>query len=211
MPYFFQFAKDKLPSQVEQVNESAMNRLSLSIPDRNIRYCKTIGRFDYRMLMKQDVGFDIQENSKIVERYKYYNTHQNYLFRAEDENHSNQEDLFMYQYIRDKIIEETGAELDYVVNTLVAYLYTVQKTSTKKMLWACFGDTIVANLKNNVSGKVCPICGRRFEPKRGNQDVYCSDECYAEGNRQKTRERKSLAVATSETVGAQGVGDFGVV
>lgn len=211
VPYFFQFAKDKLPSQVEQVNESVMNRLSLSIPDRNIRYCKTIGRFDYRMLMKQDVGFDIQENSKIIERYKYYNTHQNYLFKVEDENHSNQEDLFMYQYIRDKIVEETGAELDYVVNTLVAYLYTVQKTGTKKMLWACFGDVIVANLKDNVSGKVCPICGRRFEPKRGNQDVYCSDECYAEGNRQKTRERKSLAVVTSETVGAQGFGDFSVV
>ena len=210
VPYFFQFAKDKLPSQVEQVNTSAMNRLSLSIPDRNIRYCKTIGRFDYRMLMKQDVGFDIQENSKIIERYKYYNTHQNYLFKTEDENHSNQEDLFMYQYIRDKIIEETSAELDYVVNTLVAYLYTVQKTGTKKMLWACFGDVIVANLKANVSGKVCPICGRRFEPKRGNQDIYCSDECYAQGNRQKTRERKSLAVATSETVGAQGFGDFSI-
>lgn len=208
VPHFFQFAKDKLPHQVEQANESAMNRLSLSIPDRNIRYCKTIGRFDYRMLMKQDIGFDIRENSKIVERYKYYNTHQNYLFKAEDENHSNQEDLFMYQYIRDKILEETGAELDYVVNTLVAYLYTVQKTGTKKILWACFGDVIVANLKDNVSGKVCPICGRRFEPKRGNQDVYCSDECYAEGNRQKTRERKSLAVVTSEIVGAQGINDF---
>lgn len=211
VPYFFQFAKDKLPSQVEQANESAMNRLSLSIPDKNIRYCKTVGRFDYRTLMKQDVGFDIQENSKIVERYKYYNTHQNYLFKAEDENHSNQEDLFMYQYIRDKILEETGAELDYVVNTLVAYLYTVQKTGTKKMLWACFGDVIVANLKNNVSGKVCPICGRRFEPKRGNQDVYCSDECYAEGNRQKTRERKGLAVTNSETVVAQGIADFSVL
>lgn len=82
VPHFFQFAKDKLPHQVEQANESAMNRLSLSIPDRNIRYCKTIGRFDYRMLMKQDIGFDIRENSKIVERYKYYNTHQNYLFKA---------------------------------------------------------------------------------------------------------------------------------
>lgn len=190
VPYFFQFAKDKLPSQVEQANESAMNRLSLSIPDRKILYCKTIGRFDYRMLMKQDVGFDIQENSKIIERYKYYNTHQNYLFKAEDENHSNQEDLFMYQYIRNKIVEETGAELDYVVNTLVAYLYTVQKTGTKKMLWACFGDVIVANLKDNVSGKVCPICGRRFEPNKFVQDrqVCCSKECkikYDTQNRRK--------------------------
>ena len=185
VPYFFQYAKDKLfskdksVSQVEQVNQSAMNRLSLSIPDQKIKYCKTIGKFDYRVLMNQSIGFDIQENSKIIERYKYYNTHQNYLFKAEDENHSNQEDLFMYQYIRDKILEETEAEIDYVVNTLVAYLYTVQKTGTKKMLWACFGDVIVANLKNNVSGKVCPICGRRFEPNKFVQDrqVCCSKEC----------------------------------
>lgn len=194
VPYFFQFAKDKLPSQVEQPNQSAMNRLSLAIPDKKIRYCKTIGKFDYRMLMNQAVGFDIREDSKIIERYRYYNTHQNYLFKSEDENHANQEDLFMYRCIKNKIFEEAGADLDYIVNTLVAYLYTVQKTGTKKMLWACFGDIIVTNLKANVSGKVCPICGRRFEPARGNQDVYCSEECYLEGNRQKARERKSLAV-----------------
>lgn len=194
VPYFFQFAKDKFPYQTEKPNESAMNRLSLSIPDKKIKYCKTIGKFDYRMLMNQGVGLDIREDSKIIERYRYYNTHQNFLFKTDDENHVNQEDLYMYAFVRDKILKETGNEIDYVVNTLVSYLYTVQKTSTKKMLWACFGDVIVANLKANVSGKVCPICGRRFEPKRGNQDVYCSDECYLEGNRQKTRERKSLAV-----------------
>ena len=194
VPYFFQFAKDKFPYQTEKPNESAMNRLSLSIPDKKIKYCKTIGKFDYRMLMNQGVGLDIREDSKIIERYRYYNTHQNFLFKTDDENHANQEDLYMYAFIRDKILEETGNEIGYVVNTLVSYLYTVQKTSTKKMLWACFGDVIVANLKANVSGKVCPICGRRFEPVRGNQDVYCSEECYLEGNRQKARERKSLAV-----------------
>lgn len=194
VPYFFQFAKDKFPYQTEKSNESAMNRLSLSIPDKKIKYCKNISKFDYRMLMNQDVGLDIREDSKIIERYKYYNTHQNFLFKTDDENHANQEDLYMYAFVRDKILEEAGGEIDYVVNTLVSYLYTVQKTSTKKMLWACFGDVIVANLKANVSGKVCPICGRRFEPARGNQDVYCSEECYLEGNRQKARERKSLAV-----------------
>lgn len=194
VPYFFQFAKDKLPHQTEKPNQSAMNRLSLSIPDKKIKYCKTIGKFDYRMLMNQDAGFDIREDSKIIERYKYYNTHQNFLFKTDDENHANQEELYMYAFVRDKILVETGSEIDYVVNTLVSYLYTAQKASTKKMLWACFGDVIVANLKANVSGKVCPICGRRFEPKRGNQDIYCSDECYLEGNRQKSRERKGLAV-----------------
>ena len=166
-----------------------MNRLSLSIPDKKIKYCKTIGKFDYRMLMNQDVGFDIREDSKIIECYKYYNTHQNYLFKAEDEKHSNQEDLFMYQYIRDKILEETGVELSYVVNTLVAYLYTVQKIGTKKMLWACFGDVIVANVKTNVSGKVCPICGKRFEPNVHNQ-VCCSVDCAHTMDIQKKRENR---------------------
>ena len=189
VPYFFQFAKDKLSHQTEKPNQSAMNRLSLSIPDKKIKYCKTIGKFDYRMLMNQDVEFDIRENSKIIECYKYYNTHQNYLFKAEDEKHSNQEDLFMYQYIRDKILEETGAELSYVVNTLVAYLYTVQKIGTKKMLWACFGDVIVANLKANVSGKVCPICGKRFEPNVHNQ-ACCSVDCAHTMDIQKKRENR---------------------
>ena len=189
VPYFFQFAKDKLPTQVEQPNHSTMNRLSLAIPERKIKYCKTINKFDYRMLMDQIIGFDIQENSKIIERYKYYNIHQNHLFKAEDEKHSNQEDLFMYQYIRDKILEETGAKLSYVVNTLVAYLYTVQKTGTKKMLWACFGDVIVANLKANVSGKVCPICGKRFEPNVHNQ-VCCSVDCAHIMDVQKKRENR---------------------
>lgn len=200
VPYFFQFAKDKLPSQVEQPNQSAMNRLCLSIPDKKIRYCKTIGKFDYRMLMNQDVGFDIREDSKIIEWYKYYNTHQNYLFKTDDENHANQEELFMFSYIRAKILEETGADLDYIVNTLVAYLYTVQKIGTKKMLWACFGDTIVANLKTNVRDKVCPICGRRFEPSVHNQ-VCCSVECAHTMDIQKKRKnRLSVKPKTAETL-----------
>ena len=176
VPYFFQFAKDKESEQVEHSNESAMNRLSAYIPDKRISYCKTVSKFDYRMLMNLDCGFDIREDNQIIERYKYYNRNQNFLFKTDDENHASQKDLYMFRFIRDKILEETEVELNYVVNTLVVYLYTVQKNSNKKMLWSSFGDVIVKNLKKNVKGKICPICGKRFEPN-SNRQLTCSEEC----------------------------------
>lgn len=176
VPYFFQFAKDKEPEQTERPNESAMNRLSAYIPDKRISYCKTVGKFDYRMLMNLDYGYDIREDNLIVERYKYYNQSQNVLFKTDDENHSSQEDLYMFRFVRDKILEETGEELNFIVNTLVMYLYTVQQNSNKKMLWSSFGDVIVENLKKNVKGKICPICGKRFEPNN-NRQLTCSEEC----------------------------------
>lgn len=192
VPYFFQFAKDKESEQVEHPNESAMNRLSAYIPDKRISYCKTVGKFDYRMLMNLDCGFDIREDNQIIERYKYYNRNQNFLFKTDDENHASQEDLYMFRFIRDKILEETGAELNYVVNTLVVYLYTVQKNSNKKMLWSSFGDVIVENLKKNVKGKICPICGKRFEPN-SNRQLTCSEECSEKLNiiKQRVRDKKS--------------------
>ena len=57
------------------------------------------------------------------------------------------------------------------------------------MLWACFGDVIVANLKTNVRGKVCPICGKRFEPNVHNQ-VCCSVDCAHTMDIQKKRENR---------------------
>ena len=203
VPHFFQFAKDKLESQTEPPNTSPMNRLCLSIPDKKIRYCKTIGKFDYRVLMNQSVGFDIKEDSEIIERYKYYNNNFDNLFSKDDTKYIDQSDYYAPLYVRQKILEENDNELDYIVNTLVLYYYTIKKDSSKRLLWDCFGDVIVKNIKANATGKVCPICGRRFEPKRGQQDIYCSDDCYVEGNRQKARERKSLAVQTLEPVVSQ--------
>ena len=89
-----------------------------------------------------------------------------------------------------------GGEKDYVINTLIVYSYTVKKNSTKKLLWACFGEEMVDNLKVNTKdlGKICPICGKRFKPfHSGDIDIYCSTECYAVGKKQYDREyrRKS--------------------
>ena len=176
VPYFFQFAKDKEPEQTERPNESAMNRLSAYIPDKRISYCKTIGKFDYRKLMNLDCGFDIREDSLIIERYEYYNQNKDKIFNIDDGKYLNQMDCYLPKYVRDKIIEETRYDLDYITNTLVVYFYTIKKNSNKELLWSSFGDVIVENLKKNVKGKICPICGKRFEPNN-NRQLTCSEEC----------------------------------
>ena len=162
-----------------------MNRLSAYIPDKRISYCKTVGKFDYRKLMNLDCGFDIREDSLIIERYEYYNQNKDKIFNIDDGKYLNQMDCYLPKYVRDKIIEETRYDLDYITNTLVVYFYTIKKSSNKELLWSCFGDIIVENLKKNVKDKICPICGKRFEPRDNTNTVYCSDECYKLANRQK--------------------------
>ena len=188
VPYFFQFAKDKEPEQTERPNESAMNRLSAYIPDKRISYCKTVGKFDYRMLMNLDCGFDIREDSLIIERYEYYNQNKDKIFNIDDGKYLNQMDCYLPKYVRDKIIEETGCNLDYITNTLVVYFYTIKKNSNKELLWSSFGDVIVDNLKRNVKGRVCCICGKRFIPKVVH-GTTCSDECHIKLNRIQQLER----------------------
>lgn len=176
VPDFFIYAKNKESYQVEAPNNSTMNRISASIPISKIKFSKSISKFDYCMLMNLDCDFSISGDSPVVKAYDYWNARQN-LFNEEDLNQKDQ-DLYKYKQIRNKIIEESDRDLDYIVNTLIAVLYTSRKASAKKTLWACFGDVILENLKRNLEGKgkVCQICGRRFTPKTSMQNT-CSEEC----------------------------------
>lgn len=186
VPDFFIYAKDKEPHQVEQLNKSTMNRIAAKIPDSKIKFSKFISKFDYRMLMNLDYDFSISSENLVIQSYDKWNSKQ-YLFAIEEDNHQKQEDIYMYQKIRQNIIDECDKDINYIVNTLVAYLYTVRHSSQKKTLWACFGDVIVENLKKNLKnkGKICQICGKRFYPKRITQN-YCSNECYVKAHISKT-------------------------
>lgn len=188
LPAFFEFAKDKLKDQVEKSNDSTMNRISKSIPSSRISYCKTISKFDYRMLMNQKEEFTISSDSEIIKTYDYWNTHQ-YLFNSTTEDRVNKEETYMYQQIREKVLKSTEKSLDYVINTLVTYLYTVRPNSKKKILWGAFGREIVGNLKVNTAnlGKICPQCGKRFKAEKDSQ-VYCGEKCFRESRKRKSKE-----------------------
>lgn len=179
LPNFFIYAKDKSCSQVEPSNNSAMNRIANKIPSSTIRFNKSLNKIDYRNLMNQVVGFDLSKDNPIIFSYDYWNGRQGLFETNPEEEYSKQEDLYVYHKIREKILEDNkDFDIDFIVNTLVVYLYTLRNSSSKKTLWACFGDIIVQNLKNNVSGKerICKVCGKRFTPKVDNQ-ICCSTNC----------------------------------
>ena len=187
VPDFFIYAKDKELHQVEQPNNSTMNRIAASIPDSKLIFSKSISKFDYRMLMNLDCDFSISADNQVVKSYDYWNARIN---EFEDDKAVKNQDMYKYRNLRKKVLEETNKDIDYIVNTLVAYLYTVRKTSAKKGLWDSFGDVIIENLKNNLKdkGKVCQSCGKRFKPKRITQN-YCSEECYTVAKNQREIER----------------------
>ena len=72
------------------------------------------------------------------------------------------------------------------------WFISIKKNSNKELLWSSFGDVIVENLKKNVKGKICPICGKRFEPN-SNRQLTCSEECSEKLNiiKQRVRDKKS--------------------
>ncbi len=177
VPHFFIYAKDKEPTQCESANDSTMNRISSFIPNPMVRYNKNIDKFDYQILMNPDADFTIK-HSPILETYDYWLTHR-YEFYDVNEG-IDDEDLWMYQKIREKFLEL--GDIDYIVNSLVVYCYTKRVNSNKKLLWACFGDVIVSNIKKNLpklesdKGIICPVCGKRFKAATYNQ-ICCSKEC----------------------------------
>ena len=170
-----------------------MNRISVHIPSSRLKYCKAIGRFDWRMLINQNVDYTVRENAKVIKIYNQW-IYDQYRFGYGEDEHINEDDLYKYRCIRQDILNKAKADKDYVVNSLVVYAYTVKKTSNKKLLWACFGEDIVANLKANVSGKICPVCGKRFDLNVYNQNC-CSAECKQKLDSQRKHENKFLSVA----------------
>ena len=163
---------------MEPPNDSTMNRISAKIPNSRIKYPKTTSKFDYRVLMNPEFGLDISKESPIIKSYDYWNARQGF-FNEQDDNVKDQ-DLYKYQKIREKILEESGKSIEYVVNTLVSFMYTVRRQSLKKTLWACFGDVILSNIRSNLDSKskVCAVCGKRFVPHaQAPHTLFCSDKC----------------------------------
>lgn len=191
VPNFFIYAKDKTKAQVEEVNNSTMNRISESIPSSLVKYSKTIGKLDYKKLMSnEDIEFD-GKAAVVIDTYNYWNRRQNTIFSFEDDDHVNQEDMYAYQRMRQIILDSVDLDTNTVVNILVKYLYTVKPNSTKKLFWACFGGEVVENLKKNTQGlgNVCEICGKRFKPNNAVQK-YCGPECSQVANIELTKAKK---------------------
>ena len=191
LPYFFVYAKDKLEKQVEPQNNSAMNKIGNAIKDTRMYFADLgLQKPDYRLLMS-DFKFKSNRNQQaIIDMYDEINAKSRFYFiDKEFEIKELNNKIYLYDCIR-KEFEDKYENLDLIVNTLVETLYEKRKSSTKKLLWDCFGDIIVRNLENNIPKytTTCEKCGVRIV-KSGKVTKYC-DKCAKEIKKEQDRTRK---------------------
>lgn len=190
LPYFFVYAKDKLDKQVEPQNNSVMNKIGIAIKDTRLHFTDLgLQKPDYRLLMS-DFKFKSNKNQQeIIDLYDEINLKSRFYFIGREfEIKDLNSKIYLYDCIRKEFEEKYN--IDLVVNTLIETLYEKRKSSTKKLLWDCFGDIIVKNLEKNIPKHTttCEKCGARIV-KSGKVTKYC-DKCYKEVNRENARKRK---------------------
>lgn len=173
VPHFFIYAKNKTSEQVEPISNSLIDSFSKRIKSPILRLnIKNFGTLNYRNLLNNKL---IKIDDKIIEKYNELN--KKYHFKINQKNKDNID--FIISQIKDELLELGSNDIE-VTDMLVKYLYSNKKTPYKEVLWQCFGDIIVNNLKNNIPNNSiqCKNCGTRFVPKSNNQ-VNC-EKCQKE-------------------------------
>jgi hypothetical protein len=182
VPHFFIEAKDKENKNVEDLNSSTVNRLRKIIPNKAIRFEKIAGKFDYKMLMSEEV---INLDREIIKEYRQIERSKQWLIRSAGSKSRKEGELFVYKYIRNRLKEINSDEVR-IVNVLVEELYGRKKSPVKTTLWNCYGDILLDNLRENLKGtKQCECCGERIDVI-GKNSKYCSC-CVIEKEKERQR------------------------
>lgn len=177
VPHFFVYAKDKKETQVENTNESLVNKLEYKIKNprlncRNLKDSKgrKLGDIDYTKLInnpniKCKVSFNkngtINEDKTDPLIVKYCELNKEYHFKVNGEcidmprdsitNTQMKHDLF-FKRVGNEIkaeLSKFGYTDSEITDILVKFLYHVKPSKHKAVLWFCYGKYIVENLKKN--------------------------------------------------------------
>ena len=206
VPHFFIYAKDKLDSQVEDINESLVNKLEYKIMNPRIN-SRSIGLkpINYKVMVNNP---DI-ECRAIFNKYgklnedlsdpmivKYFELNNTYHFKVNMECVDMPRDMLSDTKIKQnatlkKISNEILSELSKfgyteseVADILVKLLYYVKPSKHKSVLWFCYGKYIVENLRKHfkLGMKViqCVDCGEWFEVNTKDNGTCRCNECYSE-------------------------------
>jgi two-component sensor histidine kinase len=166
LPHFFKYAKDKSKDQIEKIGVGFIDSLEKLIKNTPLRYeIKNFGKFNYRNLMKNKF---IEIDDIVIDTYNKLN--RKYHYQIEQKNKENV--AYIIKLIKDELLS-----LEYDVNDvcdmLVRELFSNRKTKNKELLFQCFGDIIVENLKRNIpeNSIQCEKCGERFAPNSPNQKL----------------------------------------
>lgn len=189
LPAFFEYAKDKEKSQVEKRNDSFVNKVFNRIPNKpiNTRGLK-LGKLEYRKLMG---NVNIVCSKEVSDLYDTLNKEYRYKINMKDEYVDN------LHYVACSIRNEfskLGYSDETISDMLVQYLYENEKRA-KQLLWFCYGQYIVNNLKKNVEVKKtkliqCIDCGEWIEVDIDNRRTCRCNNC--QHNKQLEAQRNSM-------------------
>lgn len=189
LPAFFEFAKDKELSQVQERNESFVNKLYDRIPDKgiNTRGLK-LDALDYKKMMADKNAVCPKEVSRL---YDTLNKQYRHMINMKDQNKDN------LQYIAGKITEEFqqfGYPREIIADMLVEYLYGHEKRY-KQLLWFCYGQYIADNLEKNLKVPKtkfiqCADCGEWLEVPANSRSFRCRS-CQKEHKKKTSRQPMS--------------------
>ncbi len=228
VPHFFVYAKDKAEEQVEPVNQSFVNKLKALIPNPRLgfKYQKqddgkvmaTSNRKKAVKLSPPNPEFlmsnpDIEISQDVVNRYNelsrqfYFQSNTSICDKLSGEilcKSQIKQDLIYFQNM--KKIKESFSEIGYsdseITDMLVKYLYVERNSKCKDLLWVCYGEYILKNLKNKIKPSLrdfqCIDCGEWVQISRSNTVTYRCEDCLKTHKRelkrlkmQRYRERKS--------------------
>lgn len=173
LPAFFEFAKDKDKSQIEERNKSLVNRLYGIIPDKPISTRGILPeKPDYRKMMYNE---KIRCAREVSDLYDYLNPRYRYKLNMKEEYADN------LHYIAEALRTQftaVGYSQETIADMLVQYVYG-KNIRYKELLWFCFGNHIVRNLERNIpAGKTkyipCTDCGEWIEiGRKDNRTCRC--------------------------------------
>ena len=162
LPAFFEFAKDKTKKQIEERNNSFVNKLYSRIPNKSIntRGLK-LGRLNHKDLMSNKNVICSKEVSDLYDRR---NKEYHYMIDMKDEYTDNLR--YLACSIRNEF-SQLGYSDETITDMLIEYLYGGNKRY-KQLLWFCYGQYIVNNLENNLNVRKtkyiqCIDCGEWVE------------------------------------------------
>lgn len=197
LPAFFEFAKDKEPSQTAERNQSFVNQIFSRIPDQPINTRKlNLDTLEYKKLMAHG---DIVCPKEVSDLYDDLNRKYRYKINMKDEYADNLR--YVALSVR-KEFEKLGYSEDTIADMLVHYLYGGKKRA-KQLLWFCYGQSIVNHLKQNLTIKKtkliqCVDCGEWIEVplnSRSNRCGRCRKEAKKSYQRQLMQKRRTCSSA----------------
>lgn len=177
VPYFFIEAKGYPEHKVEPINDSFVNSIRKYIKKKRLSF-KRFGVFSYRKLMTNPEY--THSDPDLID--KYYEMSLKFKHRINVDltiNYNSQSSegtniSYIITQMRQDLLSFGYSETD-TADMLVREVYG-KDSESKMVLWTCFGELLLSNLKQRVNSKeiYCKQCGFRFIPKNKHEQ-YCEN------------------------------------